>query len=336
MGDRQQPFISVVVPACNEEGNVPRLGQALAGVLAPWPRHEIIFVDDGSTDKTLARIQQLRERDGRIKYLSFSRNFGHQYALKAGIDHARGDCVITLDCDLQHPPALIPELIRRWQEGYEVVLTVRNENANFSFFKKKTANCYYRLLNLLSDIPVAPRTADFRLMDRAVAEVFRRMNETALFIRGIVAWLGFRQCLVHYDPAPRTSGRTHYTFSRMLGFAINGIISFSIKPLRLAIFLGTGFSLLGFLYALYAAGLKIFTTAPVPGWTSILVCVLLLGGIQLMVLGIIGEYIGKLFMESKKRPIYIIRESGGWTGESGPALPPGQEPPPEQGGPGQQ
>lgn len=305
---RQTDKISLVIPACNEEGNVTGLARRLTEILAPWHEWEIIFVDDGSTDHTLAALQALHQGDARIHYISLSRNFGHQYALKAGMDCATGDCVITMDADFQHPPELIPLLLEKWRSGYDVVYTVRNDDPRLSFLKRLTSKIFYRLLNSISDIHLEKGAADFRLLDRAVVDVLRDMPEYRLFFRGMTAWVGFRQCAVSYMPEARFSGRSKYSFKRMTGFALTGITSFSLKPLRLSMFLGCLFACASFAYGLYAVLLKLFSDRAMPGWSSILASVLFIGGIQLVVLGIIGEYLGQLVMESKRRPRYIVRE----------------------------
>jgi len=300
--------VSVVVPAFNEEGNIRKLTEKLVDILKDYTDYEILFVDDGSQDNTLEILKGLHERDSRVHYLSLARNFGHQNALKAGIDHASGDCVITMDADLQHPPELIPQMIEKWLEGYDMVYTIRKDGPHLSFLKRKTSAVFYRLMNRLSDIRIPRGAADFRLLDRAVVDVLKDLKEYFLFFRGITAWVGFRQYGIEYIPDKRFAGQTKYSTKRMLGFALTGITSFSLKPLRLSILLGVFLAFLAFVYGIYAILMKIFSNQAVPGWASVLVSVLFIGGIQLIVLGIIGEYIGKLFMESKRRPHYIVKE----------------------------
>jgi dolichol-phosphate mannosyltransferase len=300
--------VSVVIPAFNEEGNVERLTKELVEILQEYRDYEILFVDDGSRDNTLEILKGLHTKNSRIRYISLARNFGHQNALKAGIDHASGDCVITMDADLQHPPELVPQLIEKWLEGYEVVYTIRKNDPGLSFLKRKTSGMFYRLMNWLSDIHMPKGTADFRLLDRAVVEVLKDIKEYFLFFRGMAVWVGFRQYGIEYIPDKRFSGQTKYSFRRMLGFALTGITSFSLKPLRLSVLLGVILAVLAFGYGIYAILLKLFSDRAIPGWASVLVSVLFIGGIQLIVLGIIGEYIGKLFMESKRRPHYIVKE----------------------------
>jgi glycosyltransferase involved in cell wall biosynthesis len=300
--------VSIVIPAFNEAGNIEQLVRKLVDTLMDYHNYEILFVDDGSEDKTLEILKALCRRYNRVRYISLSRNFGHQNALKAGLDHAIGDCVITMDADLQHPPYLIPQLISKWQEGYEVVYTIRLDDPRVSFLKRKTSNLFYKFMNWLSDVHIPKGAADFRLLDRSVVDVLKDTKEYHLFIRGITAWVGFRQYAFEYVPDERYSGKSKYTVRRMAGFALAGITSFSLKPLGLSIILGLFFAVLSFAYGVYAILTKLLTDQAVPGWASVLASVLFIGGIQLIVLGIIGEYIGKLVMESKQRPHYIIKE----------------------------
>lgn len=301
-------LVSVVVPVFNEEGNVNLVAKELISVLGGYDKFEVIFVDDGSTDGTLDSLRALNSKNKKIKYLSFSRNFGHQSALRAGLDYALGDCVITMDGDLQHPPALIPEMIKKWEEGYDIVNTVRKDSANTSFLKRKTANIFYCFLNFLSDVKLSKGAADFRLLDKSVVDVLRTIKENDLFLRGTISWLGFKQCGIQYEPNQRNSGKTKYTIKKMIKFATTGITAFSVKPLKISMLMGTIFALLSFAYGAYAVYLRIFTDKLVSGWASLITAVLFIGGIQMIFLGIIGEYIGRLFLESKRRPSYIIRE----------------------------
>jgi polyisoprenyl-phosphate glycosyltransferase len=302
-------MISIVVPCCNEEGNIVclygRLQQQLHGVY----HYEIIFIDDGSTDSTLETIQNLSAVDSHVKFISFSRNFGHQNAIKAGLDNAIGDCVITMDADLQHPPELIPKMIEAWKNGHEIVYTVRDDSQQGSLYKRLTSKLFYKIMNKFSSFSIESGAADFRLLDRSVVEVIRKFRESFLFFRGLIGWLGFRQFGIRYQPAERNAGLTKYSARKMIIFAITGITSFSVRPLHFATI--AGFSLSGFalLYAAYALCIFFFTHNSVPGWTSVLVSVLFIGGFQLIVLGIIGEYIGKIFLETKMRPNYIVRVS---------------------------
>ena len=304
-----QKKVSLVIPSFNEEGNIPLLAQKIKDTFANLPYdYEVIFVDDGSSDGTLATIEMLSKHDKRLHYLSFSRNFGHQCALKAGLDYATGDCVISLDADMQHPPELIPTLLKHWEEGYEIVYTKRLEDKKLPYLKRVTSSLFYRLINFLSDISLEEGTADFRLMDRVAVVVFKQLPERDLFVRGMVKWIGFKQYCVDYKPHQRFSGVSKYSFRKMLRLALTGITSFSVKPLRLATWLGFGLSGLSFLYGLIAFYGYFFTHWNVSGWTSLAMGIMFIGGMQLIMLGIIGEYIGKLFLQSKQRPSYIIRK----------------------------
>lgn len=301
--------ISVIVPAYNEAENIPVLLEKLKKNI-PSKSYEIIFVDDGSTDDTLNILKNLRKQNDCIHYLSFSRNFGHQYALRAGLAKATGDAVISIDADLQHPPEVIPQLIQKWQDGYDIVYTLRQENKNQGFLKRKTSNLYYKLLNFMTSVSVPKGAADFRLLDKKVVQILNKSLERDLFLRGYITWMGFKQIGIPYQVAKRHAGKSSYTLSKMIRLAWMGITSFSIMPLRIASVVGFLTTLLGFLYACYVVYMKIFTNHfVVTGWTSVLVSVLIIGGVQLMIMGILGEYLGLIYLETKKRPNYIIQES---------------------------
>lgn len=302
--------LSVIIPVFNESGNIIPLTTKLNKVLNEYPNRQILFIDDGSTDDTLQILRQLHQQDNRIQYISFSRNFGHQHALRCGIDHADGNCVISMDGDLQHPPDLIPKMIKKWQEGFDIVYTQRIEEQGIKSFKKITSALFYKLMNSLSDVTIEPGTADFRLLDARVAYLIRNSHEQNLFIRGFVSWLGFKQYKITYSAASRHSGTTKYSFRKMLSFALNGITSFSIKPLRFSIFIGMFISIMAFVYALYAIILYLFyPKKAVPEWASVLVSVSFTGGIQLLFLGVLSEYLRKLFIQTQQRPGYIIKET---------------------------
>jgi dolichol-phosphate mannosyltransferase len=301
--------ISIVIPVCNEKGNIPTLVKALQDVMSPLPyTYKITYIDDGSDDDTLDRIKAFAKQYDNIFFISFSRNFGHQNALKAGFDYSDGDAVITMDGDLQHPPELIPVLIEQWEQGNDIVYTIRNDHQEMPLMKRKTSTLFYNILNRLSDIELESGTADFRLMDKRVVEIFRGFKEADLFWRGLVKWLGFKQVGIEYEPADRKEGKSKYTYKKMMQLALRGITSFSLKPLAIATYLGFTFSLLSLLYIPYV----IYSLAfghPISGWASMIVTIAFFGGLQLMILGIIGMYLGKLFMQSKERPHYIIKES---------------------------
>lgn len=301
--------LSLVIPTFNEEGNVQRLYQEIRAVLAQLQleHYEFIFIDDGSSDASLHNIEALRAQDPKVHYLQFSRNFGHQHALKAGLDHARGAAVISLDADLQHPPALIADMLHHWRNGAEIVYTRRQDKQNIGFFKKMSAKAFYWLANRLSEVPIEEGTADFRLLDRKVVDAIKSFKESHLFLRGLIPTLGFKQVALDYEAAARHSGQSKYSFGKMLRFAINGITSSSAKPLYFSIYLGLFFAFLAFVYGCYAIYIAVFTNAAITGWTSLIASVLFIGGIQMILIGIVGIYLGKLFVQSKQRPTYIIK-----------------------------
>lgn len=303
-------LISIVIPTFNEEGNIEVLYSQLKAVLLQLSitNFEIIYVNDGSSDDSLEKIKILSQKDERVKFISFSRNFGHQNALKAGLDHAQGDAVISMDADLQHPPLLISEMIRLWQDGNQVVYSIRKDGKELSFFKKTTSKLFYKLVNYLSDTKLEEGTADFRLLDKKVVKSLRQFNESNLFFRGIIPTLGFKQIGIPYLPQERFSGTTKYSFSKMLKFALTGITSSSAKPLYFSIYLGLFFAAIAFIYGIYAIYISIFTNDAVHGWTSLIASILFIGGLQLIMMGIVGVYLGKLFTQSKNRPNYIIDE----------------------------
>jgi dolichol-phosphate mannosyltransferase len=307
---RNDPKISVIVPVFNEEMNIMPLMQRLMKVLERYISREIVFIDDGSTDGTLNILRTISRQYPSTHYISFSRNFGHQNALRAGLMQANGDCVISLDADLQHPPEVIPEMILRWQEGYEIVVATRSGAEELPFLKKISSRMYYRILNSLSDIHFDEGTADFRLLDRKVVMVLRQLPEQNLFLRGIVNWVGFRKYAITYEQEERAEGASKYSIHKMVQLGMQGITAFSVRPLRLATFAGLIIAGLAMIYAIYALFMYLFTNRTVAGWTSLILSILFLGGIQMFLLGIIGEYLGRLFIDTKRRPDYIIREVG--------------------------
>ncbi|RFZ84449.1 glycosyltransferase [Mucilaginibacter terrenus] len=311
---RSTKKISVVIPAFNEQENIPVLVQALRKVLDKLTYdYNVIFVDDGSKDGTISVLRTLNNLDGRIEYIKLSRNFGHQNALKAGLDHADGDCVICMDGDMQHPPELIPAFLSKWEEGFDIVYSRRISTENISWFKRATSNMFYALVNRLSEIHMEPGTADFRLIDRKVADALLQFNEIDPFLRGIIKWLGFSQHGINYSADIRYSGKSKYSLSRMIKFAFQGITSFSIRPLYFAVYLGFAFSAITgvclpyVLYSYYTGNTNIGYASA--GWASILMSIFFLGGLQLIIMGIIGIYVGKIFLQSKLRPNYIIQST---------------------------
>ena len=302
--------IEIVVPCYNESENIRPLYEAIKRVFAeklPAYSYTLLFVNDGSSDDSLVVLKKLSEEDKRVKYLSFSRNFGHQLAVKAGLDHSFADAVISMDCDLQHPPALIPELVKRWEEGNQVVATLRTYPADTPKKKQKSSHHFYKLLNVLSDIEIKEGSADFRLLDQEVVKVIREMNENEPFLRGIVPWVGFKQSYIAYTAQARFAGESKYTIKKMLHLATTGVTSFSVKPLYFAVFLGFAFSALSVLYIPYVIYAFVSGTE-ISGWASLIMPIVFFGGLQLIILGIIGIYIGKIFKQTKDRPAYIIQE----------------------------
>ena len=302
-------MISLIVPAYNEEENLSVLVNRLRVVMEPYDSYEILIIDDGSSDQTRHVLRQLSQQYPVVRFISFSRNFGHQMALRAGYQHARGEAVICLDADLQHPPELIPALIDKWREGYDVVYTVRQPDRTLSWFKRTTSKHFYRLLRTVSNLNLEDGAADFRLLDRKVVDTINQFKENDLFLRGAISWVGFRQCRMLYQPAARYAGRSKYSFQKMLKLAAMGITSFSTRPLYLSVLLGFGMSLFALLFGAEATYEYFFTNATVSGWTTLVVLSVLIGGVQFIMIGIIGVYLGKTFVEVKGRPAYIIADT---------------------------
>lgn len=312
-GEAQGPHLSVVVPCFNEQEvideTVPRLLSMADGLTGLDT--ELIFVDDGSRDDTFALLKAWAARDGRVKVLSFARNFGHQVAVTAGIDYASGAAVVLIDADLQDPPEVVPEMVAKWREGFDVVYGTRTERAGESAFKRASAKAFYRLLNRLSDTPIPLDTGDFRLMSRRVVNGLRAMPERDRFVRGMVSWVGFRQMALPYLRAERFAGESKYPLRKMLRFAIDGLLSFSTRPLQMAITFGiasSGLALAGIIYALVV---RLATQHWVEGWAALFIAVMFFGGVQLITVGILGEYIGRIYHEVKRRPLYLVGETVG-------------------------
>ncbi len=308
--------LSVVVPVFNEEENLPELHRRLAQVLPQVvPSWEVLFVDDGSRDRSWEIVSQLAQSDPHVRGVRFSRNFGHQMAFAAGLDHARGQMVVIMDADLQDPPELIPQLVAKHREGFEVVYAVRTARHGETFFKKLTAKLFYRLLVRITSVQIPLDTGDFRLMGRRAVEAFRRLPERHRFTRGLVAWLGFPQTGVPYERAPRHAGTTKYPLRKMLRVALDAITSFSHVPLQLATWLGFVVSGFAFVYILVVIALK-FAGISWPGYTSIMAAILFLGGVQLVMVGLLGEYVGRIYDEVKHRPLYLVAEEVGGEAEN--------------------
>lgn len=305
----------VVSPVYNEVEGIAHFVQATLAVLDGLPYDtQLILVCDGATDGTGARLDALQaQHPDRVTVIHLSRNFGHQAALTAGMDHADGDAMICLDCDMQHPPTLIPELVARWEQGYDIVQAARREIADVSWFKRATAHGFYAMLNMLSPTRIEPMASDFRLLSRQVLEVFKRdLRERDRFVRGLVSWVGFRYCCIEFDAPPRFAGQSNYPLGKMLRFARTGIISFSKLPLKIASLLGLIVSGLSLTYGGYAIFAYFFLPSfVIQGWASILVVTTFLGGCQLLFLGLIGEYIATIFDEIKGRPVYIVARAHG-------------------------
>jgi glycosyltransferase involved in cell wall biosynthesis len=314
-------LLSVVIPCMNEEEVLRETHRCLVAVLQEAPvGFEIVYVDDGSTDSTPDLLRELQNQDAHVRVVRFSRNFGHQVAITAGLEHASGDAVVIIDADLQDPPEIILEFLAKWLDGYDVVYGVRTERAGETAFKLWTARLFYRFISRLSDVAIPLDTGDFRLMDRRVVNSLLSMPERDRFVRGMVSWLGFSQIGVPYRRAPRAAGSTKFSLFKMLRFALDGIFSFSILPLRLATWTGFAASALA-IFGILVILLDKFLAVPgmVKGWTSTVIAVLFIGGVQLISLGIIGEYVGRIYGESKRRPLYIVRERMGFEAQSQPA-----------------
>jgi dolichol-phosphate mannosyltransferase len=310
-----QPLISIVVPAFNEAECVGKLHEELRRVLDPLPyRFEFVFVDDGSSDTTVAVLSALRTRDPRVCFLSFSRNFGHQAALSAGLEHARGDAVIMMDGDLQHPPQVIPELLERWRTGFDVVNTIRLRTADIALPKRIMSAGFYWLFNKLGNIRIEPGAADFRLMSRAAVDALNLLPEKQRFLRGLVPWIGFRQTQVPFQAPERWAGKTKYTLGRSLRFALDGMTAFNFYPLRRLTVAGWLLAAASVGGALLGLAGQALGATPVAGWIWVLLAVLFFAGCQFIVTGIQGEYIGRVLEQVKERPLYIIHKAAGFGG----------------------
>ncbi len=305
------PMISIVVPCYNEGENINTLYQRLRDVLDRLNnryRAEIIFVDDGSKDDTMNKLINIYEKDLSVKIISLSRNFGKEVALSAGLDFAQGDACIPLDADLQHPPELIPRLLEKWEEGYEIVNAKRVSRPGEPFLRRLSAKLFYRTIAKLSDVPIPENVGDFRLISARPLAAIRSIRERRRFMKGLVPWVGFKTTEIEFENEPRQRGKSKWSFLRLLNFALEGVTSFSIRPLQIATVMGLVISCLAFVYAVYIVLKTLIYGDPVKGFPTIIVTVLFLGGIQLLSLGIIGEYIGRVYEETKQRPIYIVKE----------------------------
>lgn len=308
------PRFSFVVPVYNEAENIPELYRRIAGVMDQLEgAAELILINDGSQDQSLAMIRELRQRDSRVCYLNLARNFGHQIAVTAGLNFSRGEAVVVLDADLQDPPELVPSMLALWQQGYQVVYGQRIQRHRETWFKRLTAHFFYRVLKSLADIEIPTDSGDFCLLDRAVIDVLNALPERNRYLRGLRAWVGFSQTAIQFERDPRFAGEVKYTFQKSLSLAINGLVSFSKVPLRLSTYLG----LFSALMALVMAGLVLYwrlfiPNSPLTGMTMIIVAIFFLGAVQLISIGILGEYIGRIYEEVKNRPLYVLREIAGF------------------------
>ena len=304
-----RPTLTLVLPIYNEEAVIPELDRRLRAFLSTlevtW---EVVFVDDGSKDRSRELLRAMVRSEPRYRVFSFSRNFGHQAAITAGVDYARGDAVVVMDADLQDPPEVVSEMLSLWKQGYDVVYGVRRARRRESFFKRATAAGFYRLLRSIVGVSIPVDTGDFRLMSRRVVLTLRSLREASRFVRGMVAWIGFKQTAVHYERDGRFAGETHYPMRKMIRFAIDGITSFSSVPLRIATVLGLLAGGVGLVVAGWAVYVRLFNKAAVPGWATIMIAVTLAGSAQLLIMGIIGEYIGRIYEEVKRRPLYVLEE----------------------------
>lgn len=298
-------MLSIIIPVYNEAENITALCSELNQFCkSPF---EVIFVDDGSTDATLHSIKVIAGQNNNYKCISFSRNFGHQNALMAGMEHAAGDQIIIMDGDLQHPPALIPELLEKLNQGFDLVQTRRNSTENIGAAKKATAGVFYSFINFISDTKIEPNVADFKAFNRKVLNSLLQFKERELFLRGIFSWIGFKTTTIDFDAPARKYGKTKYSFGKMLKLALKGTTSFSFKPLRLSLLIGSIISCIAFAFGIYAL-IAHFQGKTVPGWTSLIIAVMFLGGTQLLAIGLLGEYIASLFNETKHRPLYLVNE----------------------------
>ena len=305
--------ISILIPCHNEQDNIERLYEQLTDSISSIDGYlwEIVFVEDGSYDNTLSRIKQLRERDNRVCFISLSRNFGKENAMLAGFDHITGDCVIIMDADLQHPPQLMAEMIGEWELGYDDVYAERLNRGKESWLRRKLSMLYYRLLQRMAKVDVLPNVGDFRLLDRKCIDSMKKLRETQRYTKGLYCWIGFKKKKISFQQADREKGRSSFTYHRLFNLAVEGITSYTTAPLRISTVIGILVSFVAFIYMCYVLVKTILYGEPVQGYPTLVILILFLGGVQLLSLGIIGEYLGRIFHETKNRPVYLISEREG-------------------------
>jgi glycosyltransferase involved in cell wall biosynthesis len=308
----EHSLVSIVSPVYQEEEGIEEFHRRLVASMEGIDddlAFEVVYVNDGSKDRSLDLLEKIAADDDRVRVVDLSRNFGHQVALSAGVDHARGDAVVVIDSDLQDPPEVIPEMIQRWRDGFKVVYGVRTSRAGETRFKLLTSKIYYGLMDRISEVPLPRQAGDFRLLDRKVVDVLDQMPERNRYVRGMVAWVGFPQCAVEYERDARFAGSTNYTLGRMVRLALDGLTSFSDRPLRLATQLGVIVMALSFAVAAWTIVASLFDLGTSSrGWSSLMAVVLLLGGVQLLCIGVLGEYVGRVYRETKGRPLYVVNE----------------------------
>ena len=308
--------VTILVPCYNEEASLPHLYEALKELMDTHPDYtwEVLMVNDGSRDKTMEVIRELRQKDSRISYIDFSRNFGKEAAMLAGFDYAEGDCMVIMDADLQHPPTLIPEMLSWWEKGYDDVYAKRQSRGRESWLRRRFSLCYYALLQKCSKVDVLQNVGDFRLFDRKCINVLTQMREAERYTKGLYCWIGFKKKEITFEQGDRVDGTSSWNYWSLMKLAIEGITSYTTAPLRLSTVLGFVVSLIAFVYMCVVFSKTIFYGEDVQGYPTMMIIILFLGGVQLLSLGIIGEYVGRIFNETKKRPVYVVRE---YEGESG-------------------
>ncbi|MBQ4138307.1 MAG: glycosyltransferase family 2 protein [Muribaculaceae bacterium] len=305
--------VSILVPCYNEEKSLPVLYEQLKQLMDGHQDFEwqVLLVDDGSKDSTLQVCKTLRQTDDRVAYIGLSRNFGKERAMLAGFDHATGDCLVIMDADLQHPPHVIPQMLQYWQEGYEDVYAKRNDRGKESWLRRKLTLAYYKLLQKSAKIDVLPNVGDFRLLDRKCVDALKTMRESERYTKGLYCWMGFKKKEITFDQGERYAGKSSFNFSRLMGLAVNGITSYTVAPLRISTILGFIVSICAFIYMLYVLIKTCIMGDPVQGFPTLVILILFLGGVQLLAIGIIGEYLARIYQETKHRPVYLISEKEG-------------------------